>query len=106
MVDSAKYAQILKTRRQELTARVDVVEDRLDDPVSPDFSDQAIEREEDEVLEDLGHAADVELRLIDDALRRIDHGTFGICLSCGEEISDARLEAVPHAALCRHCMQK
>src|SRR5690606_29213937 len=35
------------------------------------------------------------------ALRRLDDGTYGQCERCGEEISLARLEAVPHA---RHCV--
>lgn len=40
---------------------------------------------------------------IDEALRRIDEGTFGICEKCEEPISTARLEAVPHARMCIEC---
>jgi RNA polymerase-binding transcription factor DksA len=41
-----------------------------------------------------------ELREIDDALRRLDHGTYGICEECGKPIDEARLEAVPWARYC------
>ena len=37
---------------------------------------------------------------IDAALRRIDDGTYGRCLMCGEQISEPRLRAIPWARLC------
>jgi DnaK suppressor protein len=40
---------------------------------------------------------------IDLALERVDAGTYGLCQSCNEPISDERLEAVPHARLCIKC---
>lgn len=40
---------------------------------------------------------------IDEALRRIEEGTFGICEKCEKQISVARLEAVPHARMCIEC---
>lgn len=40
---------------------------------------------------------------IEDALRRIDAGTFGRCERCGEDITLERLEALPHAGLCLDC---
>jgi len=43
---------------------------------------------------------------IDEALRRIKDGNFGKCQECGEDISTARLEAVPHARLCIACKEK
>lgn len=45
------------------------------------------------------------LRRIEEALERIDAGTFGICLRCGETISPERLEAVPEAPLCLLCRE-
>jgi RNA polymerase-binding transcription factor DksA len=41
-----------------------------------------------------------ELKDIDDALRRLDDGTYGICEECGKPIDEARLEAVPWARYC------
>jgi DnaK suppressor protein len=43
---------------------------------------------------------------IDEALRRIEEGTYGNCHGCGKQISTARLEAVPHARLCIECKAK
>jgi DnaK suppressor protein len=42
------------------------------------------------------------LRLVEEALRRIDAGDYGVCANCEEEIQDKRLEAVPWA---RHCIK-
>ena len=42
---------------------------------------------------------------IDQALRRIDDGTYGKCHSCGKDISKSRLEAVPHARFCIKCKE-
>ena len=43
------------------------------------------------------------LNYLDDALKRIEKGTFGFCINCGKLIPKARLEAVPHAQLCIEC---
>jgi DnaK suppressor protein len=44
-----------------------------------------------------------ELARVERALRHIDEGTFGMCRSCGDALSDARLEAKPDANLCIEC---
>jgi DnaK suppressor protein len=43
---------------------------------------------------------------IDEALRRIHRGEYGICHSCGKPIQKRRLEAVPHARFCLECKEK
>ncbi len=45
------------------------------------------------------------LREIADALERIEHGTYGVCLECDEPISAKRLEAVPWARYCVSCQE-
>jgi len=99
-----KYEKRLETRLRELTERVEVIEDRLDDPVDPDPEERSVEREDDEALQGLGTAAIAEVRQIQAALGRIGNGTFGACVACGAEISEQRLDIVPHAARCRRCM--
>lgn len=47
-----------------------------------------------------------ELNHIDHALDRMITGNYGICESCGQEISEARLQAVPWARYCRLCVNK
>ena len=43
---------------------------------------------------------------IDEALQRIEEGTYGKCESCGELIKESRLKAVPFAKLCVPCQEK
>ena len=53
--------------------------------------------------------ASVEQRVIyeiDEALKRIEEGTYGDCLACGKKISPQRLKAVPYAAHCINCQEK
>ena len=46
------------------------------------------------------------LMQIDEALRRVYRGEYGVCENCGEPISRARLEAMPYARLCVACKEK
>ena len=43
---------------------------------------------------------------LDDALKRIEEGTFGICEDCKITIAKSRLKAVPYARLCVKCQEK
>src|ERR1044071_4312192 len=43
------------------------------------------------------------LNKIDAALRRLEEETYGDCFECGDEISEARLRALPFAVRCKHC---
>ena len=43
------------------------------------------------------------LNKIDEALRRLEEGTYGYCFECGEEISEKRLRALPFAVRCKAC---
>ncbi len=42
---------------------------------------------------------------IDESLRKMDEGTYGICEECGEEISEKRLSVLPSATLCLSCQE-
>ena len=46
------------------------------------------------------------LQAIEEALGRIDKGTFGICRDCGEMIAAARLNAIPWTRVCIKCKEK
>jgi RNA polymerase-binding transcription factor DksA len=93
----------LEARLAELSARLQRIDEELDQPVSDSFSEQAVEREEEEVLEDLGAAGLREVRMIEAALDRIESGSYGVCVRCGDPIGDARLDVVPHTPFCRDC---
>ncbi len=103
MIDVERYRARLVARRTELMRRLGRIEHDLDETPPQDWEDRASEREGDEVLEDLGSAGLAELRMIEAALKRVESGEFGVCVACGEPISAARLDAVPHAARCRDC---
>ncbi len=103
MLDANHYETVLRARLAELDERLHDVEDALDERPNPDAEERATERESDEMLESLGTAGLAEIRMIEAALKRIEDGTFGICVNCGEAISAERLDAVPHAPRCRNC---
>jgi DnaK suppressor protein len=46
------------------------------------------------------------LKKVDDALERLEQGTYGRCEQCGVEIDPARLQALPYATLCFRCQQR
>src|SRR6187401_3711993 len=46
------------------------------------------------------------LQAIEEALRRIDAGNYGVCRDCGEPIADARLDAIPWTRVCISCKEK
>src|SRR5205823_9423660 len=50
--------------------------------------------------------AENRLRLIDEALARVDNGTYGICADCGDEIGLERLKVLPFAVRCVDCESK
>lgn len=100
---AAKFEPRLRARLAELEARLREIETELVRPGDPDDEERAIEREGDEVHEAQGRAGLDEIRMIRAALDRIEKGEYGYCVNCGEEIAEARLEVVPHAARCRNC---
>ena len=95
--------QELERRLGELKARVRRIEGELEQPLSDTFSEQAVEREEEEVLEDLGAHGVLEIRMIEAALDRIRNGSYGTCARCGDPIGEERLDVLPHTPLCRDC---
>lgn len=56
----------------------------------------------------LGRATEEQKMLysIDEAMKRLKDGTYGLCLQCGKAISKSRLTALPHAELCIDCKKK
>lgn len=67
-----------------------------------DIGDELFERSKDSALRDNAH---VLLEQVEDALNRIDAGTYGVCGACGSDIPYARLEAMPSASLCIDCQK-
>ncbi|AMN47024.1 hypothetical protein ACG33_07925 [Steroidobacter denitrificans] len=96
----------LLQRRKELatrTQRVGFDLARGNEPLVQDFSDQAIQTQNDATLEAIGTAAVTEITAIDHALLRLAQGDYGICENCDAPIDAERLRIVPYATTCGNC---
>ncbi|MDP2280019.1 MAG: RNA polymerase-binding protein DksA [Nitrospirota bacterium] len=71
--------------------------------VFPDMGDQATAETDRNFMLRLRSREQKLIKKIDDALDRIDNGTFGICDDCGMEINIKRLDARPVTTLCMEC---
>lgn len=96
----------LEARLAALNARMREIDAELEGHSSRDWEEMAIERETDEVLEDLGVSAQQEVRMIEAALRRIEEDEYGFCVQCGAEIGQERLDLIPATPFCRNCAPK
>lgn len=103
MISNAQRRDILTKRLSDLEGRLHQIEDELDSHNNPDWSELAVEREEDEVLEKMGTAGQREMAQIKAALARMDAGTYGACVECGDDISAERLDLLPFTPFCRVC---
>ena len=69
----------------------------------------AVESAEADIQEDIEFALvqmkSETLNKINDALARLEHGEYGNCFDCGEEIAEKRLRALPFAVRCKDCEQ-
>jgi DnaK suppressor protein len=102
--------QMLEGRRRELQAQVqgkmrDVRASGEVNKLTEVFD--AGESSENDIQEDIELAliqmkAET-LNKVDDALRRLDQGSYGNCFECGDEIAEKRLRALPFAVRCKDC---
>lgn len=88
---------------QQRLQQVERARRRETNPLDPDWQEQAITRQEDEVLDSLDSEGHREITAIQAALKRLEDGTYGDCQNCGEPIAPARLEALPYAVQCIAC---
>ncbi len=93
----------LETRLATLQARLASLKQHATRSHSGDSAEQAQERENDEVVDAIGNETRQSIREIQAALERIAGGTYGLCESCGDEISAGRLQAIPEARRCVRC---
>ena len=109
----AELKHILEERRREIMS---AVQDKIRDVRSEGANNpthgvlDAAETSEADIQDDIEFAllqmkAET-LSKIDEALRRLDEGTFGYCFECGEEISERRLRALPFAVRCKDCEEE
>ena len=100
--------KMLEDRRRELLSEVQgrMRDVRADGNKERDVLDQG-ESSEVDIQEDIEFALiqmkSETLTKVDAALRRLEEGTYGDCFECGEQISEARLRALPFAVRCKDC---
>lgn len=80
--------------------------DKVTDGQIQDTGDEALSISMEKIQSSLQKTEMDELRLIDHALTRLDRNEYGVCLDCGEAISDRRLENFPYAARCIVCQEE
>jgi RNA polymerase-binding protein DksA len=116
-VDTTRFEQILREERQRVQDAISYLheetpgslEDETEEIIGNsdnhlgETATATLDREIDYSLEENSEQV---LRSIDAALQRIDDGTYGICATCGQPISEERLEAIPYATQCIDCRRK
>lgn len=103
MASHADVKAALEAQLAELTRRGSRIEEDLSNPGSSDWSENAVESEDDEVLARLGQVTKDEIQEIRLALNLIETGQYGTCTACGGKISKERLAVMPHATKCVRC---
>ena len=103
--------KMLEDRRRELMNAVQgkIRDVRASEGKERDVLDQG-ESSEIDIQEDIEFALiqmkSETLNKVDAALRRLEEGTYGNCFECGDEISHARLRALPFAVRCKDCEEE
>ncbi|WP_286264112.1 TraR/DksA family transcriptional regulator [Thalassotalea atypica] len=93
----------LTAKKQQLSQRIEAITNDFQKGRSADFAEQTTECENDQVLNVIRDEAKEELKQINHALQRIKDDAFGQCTECGEQIAQARLNALPYTDFCINC---
>ncbi len=91
-----------RTRLAELLGRVEVSARRRFDK---SLEEQAIQRENEEILTHIDDSLNLEFLQIERALARLESGEYGFCENCGGQIAMNRLEAIPQTSFCLKCAE-
>ena len=113
-LDTKKYRKLLEARRIDLQQDLKALEDqttgrdRLSQYVAiDDFDEAGGDAASDAVVRNQNLAIIDNLRdmleNVNEALGKIDEGTYGVCEVCGKNIPKKRLEALPYATMCTDC---
>lgn len=109
MMNTGIIREQLMRRRDEILSIVGKIGKHIshrDEPLPQDSGERALELENLDALFAIDRETRVELRLINDAIERIDLGQYGLCSECGQEIGAARLAALPSIDTCITCAQQ
>ncbi len=105
--DLERLRQLLVARRTTMEATIARLQQdlRSSADTSADPVDHAVSSYEKHELHQQADQSRRQLRLLDDALQRLDAGNYGECAACGNDIAIARLEAIPWARYCVTCQE-
>ncbi len=90
----------------ELVVKADSARRGLDERKVGDEAEEAARSYSRDLLHSQRDTGRTQLRLVREALDRIDSGEFGMCEECGQPIGLKRLEAVPWTPYCRDCQEE
>ena len=106
-IDVKKYKDFLEKKKDELMASAPARTPATEPgSKSGDWIDQSSQENDLHVRLALKQTDSKLLRAIEEAIHRIEQGTYGICVECENEIAPARLEAVPWTRVCIDCKAK
>lgn len=94
---------VLEKLSVDYRGRIEALRRDLASGHSADSAEQAVERENDEVLEALLNESQAALRSVEQARERLHQGTYGSCSKCGAAIGNERLAVMPMAERCVQC---
>lgn len=106
--DMEKYRRLLDEKKASLSAEIAKTrsaEEETTEEATQDIADKAVSSYTREFLYSLTDGERSTLLQIDDALARIEEGTYGLCLNCGQLMTEKRLNAVPWAPYCLDCQE-
>lgn len=94
----AMRAELIETLNKKYNEAIDLGSDGIQDT-----ADEAYNIYNKNVMLGKVETDALKLRLVDQALARIENDTYGVCIECEEEIEEKRLEYVPFARYCTEC---
>jgi len=105
--DLRRLRSVLTSRREQLQHTLSGIQQELRGgrATHADAADQAVASYDKNAFHQQAEQTSRHLRLLDDALNRIEVGGYGECVMCGNEIAITRLEAVPWTRYCVTCQE-
>jgi RNA polymerase-binding protein DksA len=103
--DLEKISQALQSEKVELERRINAIHSHARDPLEADSAEQAAQLGNVAVKVALENEGLQEVAEINAALQRLEAGSFGICVGCGEDIDKERLHARPWSSECLDCAE-
>ncbi len=111
--DAKKFEKLLEAERDRLSSGLRRIEEEHLYDASPEqagdltsYAEVGTENFERETMLNIASSESHRLREINEALRRIEQGSYGICEGCNKEIPRKRLEVFPSARHCVECQSK